>query len=452
MRAIVDDSIIIALDNYFTNNIDDYQRGVIRYPLENLISGKHKIEIKVSDNYNNLSSKTVVFIIDNENKLKIDNLMNYPNPFTDFTTFSFDNGEFEEPLSINLNVYDLRGNIVYNYENIYEFSPEKIDNIIWDGKDLNNYPLPQGIYIYKLHVVNLNNNAEFFYIKNYSRKMRFFTIILFISINQNLFSQVGILSGQDTSRRPIITAVPFLLISPDSRGSAMGETGVATSPDANSIHWNNAKLSFIDKKYGFGLSYVPWLGKIVDDMSISYLSGFYKIDEVQAVGLTMKYFDLGEIQLTDNQGLSLGIENPKELSSAFTYSRKLTNNLSLGGTARYIWSNLAGSISNYSDAKAGNSFSVDLGFYYNKEITITNRTSELSFGTHISNIGGKITYGSSKSLDFIPANLRFGTSLKTFLDQYNSITLAFDLNKLMVPSPPIYEIDQNGDYVIDPNK
>ena len=280
--------------------------------------------------------------------------------------------------------------------------------------------------------------------------MRFFTIILFISINQNLFSQVGILSGQDTSRRPIITAVPFLLISPDSRGSAMGETGVATSPDANSIHWNNAKLSFIDKKYGFGLSYVPWLGKIVDDMSISYLSGFYKIDEVQAVGLTMKYFDLGEIQLTDNQGLSLGIENPKELSSAFTYSRKLTNDLSLGGTARYIWSNLTGSISNYSDAKAGNSFSVDLGFYYNKEITITNRTSELSFGTHISNIGGKITYGSSKSLDFIPANLRFGTSLKTFLDQYNSITLAFDLNKLMVPSPPIYEIDQNGEYVIDP--
>ena len=86
--------------------------------------------------------------------------MNYPNPFTDFTTFSFDNGEFEEPLSINLNVYDLRGNNVYNYEYIYEFSPEKIDNIIWDGKDLNNYPLPQGIYIYKLHVVNLNNNAS----------------------------------------------------------------------------------------------------------------------------------------------------------------------------------------------------------------------------------------------------------------------------------------------------
>ena len=275
-------------------------------------------------------------------------------------------------------------------------------------------------------------------------------LVLLIFLNVPVFSQSTILSGQDTSRRPIITAVPFLLISPDSRGSAMGETGVATSPDVNSVHWNNAKLAFIDKKYGFGISYVPWLGKIVDDMSVSYLSGFYKLDQVQTVGLSMKYFDLGEIQLTDNQGLSLGVENPKELSTAFTYSRKLTNDLSIGGSARYIWSNLTGSISNYSDAKAGNSFSVDLGIYYNKEISLVNRTSELSFGSHISNIGGKITYGSSKSLDFIPVNLRVGTSLKTFLDQYNSITLAVDLNKLMVPSPPIYEVDINGNYVIDP--
>ncbi len=275
-------------------------------------------------------------------------------------------------------------------------------------------------------------------------------LVFLIFLNVPVFSQSTILSGQDTSRRPIITAVPFLLISPDSRGSAMGETGVATSPDVNSVHWNNAKLAFIDKKYGFGMSYVPWLGKIVDDMSVSYLSGFYKLDQVQTVGLSMKYFDLGEIQLTDNQGLSLGVENPKELSTAFTYSRKLTNDLSIGGSARYIWSNLTGSISNYSDAKAGNSFSVDLGVYYNREISLVNRTSELSFGSHISNIGGKITYGSSKSLDFIPVNLRVGTSLKTFLDQYNSITLAVDLNKLMVPSPPIYEVDINGNYVIDP--
>ena len=223
--------------------------------------------------------------------------------------------------------------------------------------------------------------------------MKYLLILILFIASQNLFSQTTFIR-QDSSRRPIITAVPFLLISPDSRGSAMGETGVATSPDANSVHWNNAKLAFIEKKYGFSLSYVPWLGKIVDDMAISYLSGFYKIDKIQAISLDMKYFDLGEIQLTDNQGMSLGIENPKELSTAFTYSRKLTNNLSLGGTTRYIWSNLSGSISNYSDSKSGSSFSVDLGLYYNKEITLLNRTSELSFGTHFSNFGGKITYGS----------------------------------------------------------
>ena len=279
--------------------------------------------------------------------------------------------------------------------------------------------------------------------------IRLLFIFLFF-LSSDLFPQASILSGQDTSRRPIITAVPFLLISPDSRGSAMGETGVATSPDVNSVHWNNAKLAFIDKKYGFGMSYVPWLGKIVDDMSVSYLTGFYKLDNVQTIGLSMKYFDLGEIQLTDNQGFSLGIENPKELSTAFTYSRKLTNDLSIGGTTRYIWSNLTGSISNYADAKAGNSFSVDLGIYYNKEITLANRTTELSFGSHFSNIGGKITYGSSKSLDFIPINFRVGSSIKTFLDQYNSLTFALDFNKLMVPSPPIYEVDINGNYIIDP--
>ena len=138
--------------------------------------------------------------------------------------------------------------------------------------------------------------------------------LIFFLFSLPSFSQVSMLSGQDTARRPIITAVPFLMISPDSRGSAMGETGVATDADVNSIHWNNAKLAFIDKKYGFGLSYVPWLGKFVEDMSISYLTGFYKIDQVQTVGLSMKYFDLGEIQLTDNQGMSMGVENPKELS------------------------------------------------------------------------------------------------------------------------------------------
>ena len=278
-------------------------------------------------------------------------------------------------------------------------------------------------------------------------------VFTFFSVESiSIFSQgsSSILSGQDTSRRPIITAVPFLLISPDSRSAAMGETGVATSPDINSVHWNNAKLSFLEKDYGFSVSYVPWLGNIVDDMSISYLSGYYKLDNIQSFGLNLKYFDLGEIQLTDNQGLSLGIENPKELSSSITYSRRLTENLGIGSTFRYIWSNLSGSISGYSDAKSGSSFSVDIGFYYKNDISINGKESIISFGSHISNIGGKITYGSVSNLDFIPVNFRVGSSLKTYFDQYNSLTFALDFNKLLVPSPPIYETDDQGDYVIDP--
>ena len=280
-----------------------------------------------------------------------------------------------------------------------------------------------------------------------------FFVFTFFSVESiSIFSQgsSSILSGQDTSRRPIITAVPFLLISPDSRSAAMGETGVATSPDINSVHWNNAKLSFLEKDYGFSVSYVPWLGNIVDDMSISYLSGYYKLDDIQSFGLNLKYFDLGEIQLTDNQGLSLGIENPKELSSSITYSRRLTENLGIGSTFRYIWSNLSGSISGYSDAKSGSSFSVDIGFYYKNDISINGKESIISFGSHISNIGGKITYGSVSNLDFIPVNFRVGSSLKTYFDQYNSLTFALDFNKLLVPSPPIYETDDQGDYIIDP--
>ena len=160
MSAILDDTISFELNKYFTTIKDDFKRGIIRYPLQNLQAGKHKIEIKVSDNYNNISSKSVVFIIVEKNILRISNLMNYPNPFSTQTTFSFDNDEYEKPLDVYLKVYDLRGNLVFDYRKIYEFSPKKVDDIIWDGRDLNNYTLPQGIYIYKLHVNNLFDNRS----------------------------------------------------------------------------------------------------------------------------------------------------------------------------------------------------------------------------------------------------------------------------------------------------
>lgn len=274
---------------------------------------------------------------------------------------------------------------------------------------------------------------------------------IFLFLSYTAFAQSSaIISGQDTTRRPITTAVPFLTFSPDSRSSAMGETGVATSPDANSVHWNNAKLAFIEDEIGFSVSYVPWLGNIVDDMSVSYLSGFKKIDRVQTVGVSLRYFDLGEIQLTNDQGFAIGLENPRELAVDGTYSRKLTENMGIGVTGRYIWSNLSGSISNNSDGKPGSSVAVDLGWYYRKDLLLSGRNSNLALGASITNIGAKLTYSSESNEDFLPINLRIGSAFTTNLDPYNSLTFALDFNKLLVPTPPIYEVDEDGNFVTDP--
>ena len=244
------------------------------------------------------------------------------------------------------------------------------------------------------------------------------------------------LIGQDSTLKVITTAVPFLLITPDSRAAGMGDAGVATSPDANSAHWNSAKLAFIDKPFGVSGSYTPWLGKIINDMSIFYLSGFYKISREQTVAASMKYFDLGEIQFNNGPGINdfLGRFSPREFAFDVTYSRMLTENFSLGGSLRYIHSNLTGAFSSGGiDARPGNSVAVDVGVYYTKPMVSSNST--LSLGGTITNIGAKISYSDANNKDFIPTNLRLGGAYKTALDAFNSITFALDFNKLLVPSP-----------------
>jgi len=262
----------------------------------------------------------------------------------------------------------------------------------------------------------------------------------------------AIISGQDSTNRVITTAVPFLTISPDARAGAMGDAGVATSADANSVHWNNAKLAFAEPDLGFSVSYTPWLGKIINDMWIGYVSGYKKITREQAVAFTLKYFDLGDIQLTDDKGDPLGQFNPREMSIDGTYSRMLTENIGIGVTARYIFSNLSGNFTALgNDAKNGHSIAVDLGFYYQKDFLLSGSNSNIAFGAHMSNIGKKISYSSDSNQDFIPGNLRFGTAFTTDLDPYNTLTIALDFNKLLVPSPPVYEIDSAGQFVLDQN-
>ncbi len=274
--------------------------------------------------------------------------------------------------------------------------------------------------------------------------------LIFLSFSS--YAQPGaVISGQDTSRRVISTAVPFLGFSPDARGAAMGDVGVATSADANSVHWNNGKLAFIEQDMGFAISYTPWLAKIVNDMSLSYLSGYKKIDRLQTVAVGMRYFDLGEIQLTDITGSPLNVFNPREFAVDATYSRKLSEELGLGVTGRFIHSNLSGSFTAVNDSKAGTSVAVDVGAYYRKELILSGRNSVVSAGAHFSNIGQKLTYSNADQEDFIPINMRMGASFKTDLDAFNTITVALEFNKLMVPSPPVYETDAQGNFVQDPN-
>lgn len=246
----------------------------------------------------------------------------------------------------------------------------------------------------------------------------------------------GVIIGQDTTNRVITTAVPFLGITPDSRSAAMGEVGAATSPDANSGYWNAAKLAYIDKGYGVSGSYTPWLGKIINDMSIFYLSGFYKISREQTVAASMKYFDLGEIQFNNGPLPEnvLGRYNPREFAFDVAYSRLLAENFSIGGAIRYIRSNLTGSgLAGTVDSKPGNSVAVDLGVFYTKPMEAQN--SNLSFGAAITNLGSKLSYSNADFADFIPINLRLGTAYQMELDPLNNFTFAVDVNKLMVPSP-----------------
>ncbi len=275
--------------------------------------------------------------------------------------------------------------------------------------------------------------------------------ILLISVSASFAQNPGniVLGRQDTTRRPITTAVPFLSFAPDSRASGMGDVGVATSADANSVHWNNGKLAFIDQSYGFSVSYSPWLGNIVPDMSLSYVSGFYKIDRLQTVAVSMRYFDLGSILKTGLLGEPQGEENPRELAFDGTYSRKLNEHWGIGVTGRYIWSNLVGNL--VEAGKIGQSVSVDIGTYYTKDIVLGSTNSNLSFGAHISNIGQKVSYSSDAVADYIPINLRLGGALKMELDPYNSLTLAMDFNKLLVPTPPIYLRDEDTGEIIEEN-
>ena len=240
--------------------------------------------------------------------------------------------------------------------------------------------------------------------------------------------------AQSDQNHTITTAVPILTLSPDARASALGEAGVATSPDANSGYFNPGKLGFVPYKYAASASYSPWLRNITDDMSLSYLSGYAKVGPRSAFGASLMYFDLGTIDYRTGTNLPNGTFSPKEYAVAVSYGLQLTENFGVGASARYIRSNLVGTVSG-NDARPGNAAAVDLGAYYSKATTIGTGQYNLAFGASILNIGNKITYNDVENPSFLPTTLKLGTALTREIDQYNKITLVFDASKLLVPSP-----------------
>ena len=275
------------------------------------------------------------------------------------------------------------------------------------------------------------------------------TGVLQMAQAQNL--TVSQITGASNYLNVITTAVPFLEIAPDARAGGMGDAGVATSTDANAIHWNPAKMAFAEKEMGVSISYTPWLRALVPDINLAYLSFYKKFNDQQALGISMRYFSLGDITFTDVVGTEIGQFKPNEFSIDLAYSRKLGEDFSGGVALRYIYSNLTGGFAVAgNESHAGTSIAADISAFYHKEVAWGGKGSIFTFGANISNIGSKVSYTQTGHSDFIPTMLKVGPALKMNLDEYNTLCFTIDFDKLLVPTPPIYKVDSSGAPVIDP--
>lgn len=257
-------------------------------------------------------------------------------------------------------------------------------------------------------------------------------------------------TGQNLDYNVISTAVPFMIIAPDARSAGMGDIGVSTSPDVYSMHWNSAKYAFMEDDFSIGLAYSPWLRKLVPDMNIAYLAVSKRVSKKSTIAGSLKYFSLGEINFRDEYNNDKGTYSPNEFSVDLCYSRKLGDYLSASVAGRFIYSHLTQGVTNYS--RAAWSVAADIAVYYQRPVYFNTIDGEFSWGVAITNMGSKMSYTDANSrTDFIPTNLRLGPSLKLNIDEFNSLAFSFDLNKLLVPTPPIYAKDADGALIPDGN-
>jgi len=261
----------------------------------------------------------------------------------------------------------------------------------------------------------------------------------------------GPIFAQKDEFNPVTTGVTSLGIAPDARGASMGDLGAATDPDANSQYWNPSKYAFAYSTAEFSLSYTPWLRKLVNDIFLANLAGYYKIGsgDNQAISASLRYFSLGEVTTGDQSGGVGQSLNPYELSFDLGYSRKLSEKFSMGVVFRYIYSDLGFSTSYAGDQSTGASaFAADISGYYVTYPMVGRNECQFAWGWNISNIGTKVSFNNGENPAFLPTNLRLGASFMFPLADYHNLAINLDLNKLLVPTMPRrqdYEDDVEGE-------
>lgn len=248
--------------------------------------------------------------------------------------------------------------------------------------------------------------------------------------------QMAAQSIKETIFNPVYTAVTSQTIAPDARAAGMGDVGVATDPDVNAQYWNPAKYPFNISRAGVSLNYTPWLRRLVNDMYLANLTGFYRIGNYSAVSTSLRYFNMGEVELPHSGSTgAIPTIHPHEMSFDVGYALMLSERFSIAAAVRYIHSDLT---YDYSDAtQPGSAFAADLALYYQNYVTMGQRECQLGLGMNISNIGSKINFSSDDNSEFIPTNLRLGGALMVPIDEYNRFSVAVDANKLLVPTRPI---------------